>query len=51
LGRKPLPLLLGASVNPIHVDVDVEMPDVGIRFVIESVVVADHGTAIVSVKF
>jgi hypothetical protein len=44
------PLLLGASVHPIHVNANVDMPDASIRFVLESVVVADHRTAIVSAE-
>jgi hypothetical protein len=47
-GCEPLALLLGPCVHPIHVDTDVHMSDAGIRFVLESVVVADHRTAIVS---
>src|SRR5262245_9137700 len=48
LGRKPLPLILGIGVHPIHVDVDVQVTDAGIRLVLESVVVADHRTAILT---
>ena len=50
LDRKPLPLLLGVSVHPIRVDVDVNMSDTSIRFVLESVVVTDHRIAIGSAR-
>lgn len=43
---KTLPLLLGASMNPIHVDVDVEVTNARIRFVLECVLVTDHGISI-----
>ena len=29
LSRKPLPLILGTGVHPIHVDVDVQVTDAG----------------------
>src|SRR5262249_38839367 len=42
LGCEPLPLFLGVSVHPIHVDINIEVTNAAVRFIFKSGVVADH---------
>jgi len=37
-GSKPPPLIFCVRVHPIHVDVDIEVPDAVIGFIVESAV-------------